>query len=107
MGQEFKLGTEEEAMEESLLLTCFFWFAQPAFIYHLGPPAQGGTAQSRFALSTLIIHQENAYRLAYSQSDGNVFSLSSSKMNPLCVKLTKIPYQAQLSITDLLKAHFL
>ena len=33
------VGTEEEAMKESFLLTFSPWFAQSAPLYHLGPHA--------------------------------------------------------------------
>lgn len=65
---------------ECLLLACFFFYAQPVLILPPGPPAQGGTTHSGMTPSILVIHRENACRLAC----GPIWN-----MNPPCVTSTK------------------
>ena len=65
--------TEAETMKECCVLTCSQWFMQPTLLYNQGYLPMGVTAHSELCpaiLPTSIINQENAYRVAYLQSDG-------------------------------------
>ena len=66
-GRNLEAGADAEAMDGCCLLACSPWFAQSAFLYHPGPPAQGWHHSQRAGpLSHQPLTKKMAYRLAYS-----------------------------------------
>ena len=63
-GQDFKAGTEAEAMEQCCLLAFALWLDQFAFLYTPDQLPRGGTIPYQLKMS---------YKIFYSYSDRDIF----------------------------------